>query len=180
MDADVLRATQAPLKKRYREDPSAALVTLHSSGRVASHGISCRIDSGRALTDAGLHPATGGDGTLACSGDMLLDALVACAGVTLRAVATSLGIALEDATVTAEGDLDVRGTLAIAKDAQVGFREIRLNFDLATGASDDECATLLRLTERYCVVLQTLSRATPTTAGFSRSAPPAPDERHGS
>ncbi len=166
MDADALRATQAPLKDRYREDPEAALVTLRASGTLATQGVACRIDSGRALVDAGLHPATGGDGTLACSGDMLLDALVACAGVTLSAVATSLGVALEDAIVTAEGDLDVRGTLGVSKEARVGFRDIRLTFDLVTSASDEQCATLLRLTERYCVVLQTLRAATPTSAEY--------------
>jgi uncharacterized OsmC-like protein len=154
MDAVELKALQAPLKEKYRQDPGAAVVTLRAEGRAS--GLSCKVATGKALVEAGLHPATGGDGTLACSGDMLLEALVACAGVTLRAVATALGIELRDARVVAEGDLDFRGTLGVAKEAPVGFRAIRLRFHLDTPASDEQKATLLKLTERYCVVLQTL------------------------
>lgn len=150
-----LRDIQDPLKQRYRDDPSAAVVTLSASGQLGE-GVTCSVDTGRALAEAGLHPATGGDGTALCSGDMLLEALVACAGVTLRAVATSLGLEVRGGTVRAEGDLDFRGTLAVAKDAPVGFTDIRLAFDLDTSASDDELATLQKLTERYCVVLQSL------------------------
>ncbi len=156
MDRDALKATQAPLKERYTEEPEEAVVTLKASGSLGE-GISCSVDTGRALAEAGLHPASGGDGTQLCSGDMLLEALVACAGVTLRAVATSLGIEVEAGTVRAEGELDFRGTLAVDRDAPVGFRAIRLSFDLDTDASEDELATLLKLTERYCVVFQTLS-----------------------
>ena len=155
MNSDDLKALQSPLKERYKSEPAAARITLRATGH-AAEGVSCKVETGRALVTAGLHPATGGDGTLACSGDMLLEALVACAGVTLRAVATAIGIELHDATVTAEGDLDFRGTLGVAKDARVGFAAIRLHFDLATDASADQIATLLKLTERYCVVLQTL------------------------
>ena len=158
MERDVLRAIQAPLKERYERQPEAALVTLEARGNLGE-GVSCSVDTGRALAEAGLHPASGGDGSLLCSGDMLLGALVACAGVTLRAVATSLGIAVESGTVRAEGDLDFRGTLAVDRDATVGFRAIRLDFDLATDASEEELATLLKLTERYCVVFQTLATA---------------------
>lgn len=156
MDGDQLRAIQAPLKERYEGDPEAALVTLKASGNLGE-GVSCSVDTGRALAEAGLHPASGGDGSQLCSGDMLLEALVACAGVTLRAVATSLGIAVESGAVRAEGELDFRGTLAVGREAPVGFRAIRLAFDLETDASEDELATLLKLTERYCVVFQTLS-----------------------
>jgi uncharacterized OsmC-like protein len=155
MDAQQLREMQAPLKDRYKQDPQAALITLRAVGR-ASEGLSCRVETGKALVEAGLHPKTGGDGSLACSGDMLLEALVACAGVTLRAVATAIGIELCDATISAEGDLDFRGTLGVAKDAPVGFKTIRLRFELDTDASDEQRATLIRLTERYCVILQTL------------------------
>jgi uncharacterized OsmC-like protein len=155
VNTDELRSLQAPLKERYKTEPAAAQITLRATGH-ASEGVSCKVETGRALVTAGLHPATGGDGMLACSGDMLLEALVACAGVTLRAVATAIGVELQDATVTAEGDLDFRGTLGVAKDARVGFGAIRLQFDLVTDASDDQIATLLKLTERYCVVLQTL------------------------
>jgi uncharacterized OsmC-like protein len=155
VNTDELKSLQAPLKERYKTDPSAAMITLRAHGR-ASEGISCKVETGRALVTAGLHPATGGDGALACSGDMLLEALVACAGVTLRAVATAIGVELRDATVTAEGDLDFRGTLGVARDARVGFADIRLHFDLETDASAEQIATLLRLTERYCVVYQTL------------------------
>lgn len=158
MKADDLRALQTPLKERYRERPDAALITLKAHGRLGE-GVSCRVETGQALVAAGLHPATGGDGLSACSGDMLLEALVACAGVTLGAVATSLEIPLRDATIRAEGDLDFRGTLGVSKEAPVGFQRIRLYFDLETDATDEQLATLLRLTERYCVVYQTLTAA---------------------
>src|SRR5438477_4063313 len=156
MDAASLRELQAPLKARYREQPDAAHVRLHAEGSIDVDAIACRLDTGRALVEAGLHPATGGTGLQACSGDMLLEALVACAGVTLRAVATAIGVELRDARVLAEGDLDFRGTLGVSKDAKVGFEKIRLRFELDTDATDEQRATLLRLTERYCVVLQTL------------------------
>ena len=156
MNLDQLRATQAPLKEKYRQEPGAAVVTLRASGDLDADHIACKIDTGRALVEAGLHPATGGDGTQACSGDMLLEALVACAGVTLKAVATSLGIAIRKGTVRAEGDLDFRGTLAVDKAAPVGFRDIRLSFDLDTDAPAEQVATLYKLTERYCVIYQTL------------------------
>jgi Asp-tRNA(Asn)/Glu-tRNA(Gln) amidotransferase A subunit family amidase/uncharacterized OsmC-like protein len=165
MNADQLRALQAPLKQHYQDDPSAAVITLRASGE-ATEALSCKVETGKALVEAGLHPATGGDGSLACSGDMLLEALVACAGVTLRAVATAIGVTLRRASVTAEGDLDVRGTLGVSKDAPVGFRDIRVRFDLDTDAGDEQRATLLRLTERYCVVLQTL-RSAPRVAVFA-------------
>lgn len=151
-----LRALQAPLKKRYQAVPEAALVTLRAAGDLGE-GISCSVQTGRALAEAGLHPATGGDGSLLCSGDMLLEALVACAGVTLRAVATSLGIEVRSGRVRAEGDLDFRGTLGVAPDAPVGFREIRLSFELDSDADQDQLETLKRLAERYCVVYQTLA-----------------------
>lgn len=157
MNADTLRALQAPLKQKYRDEPQSALVTLRASGE-ATEAVSCKVETGRALVEAGLHPATGGDGSLACSGDMLLEALVACAGVTLRAVATAIGVELRDARITAEGDLDFRGTLGVSKDVPVGFRDIRLRFDLDTDADESKRADLVRLTERYCVVLQTLRR----------------------
>jgi uncharacterized OsmC-like protein len=156
MNAEELRSTQAPLKERYRESPETALITLRAEGRIGE-GISCRIETGKALVVAGLHPATGGNGLSACSGDMLLEALVACAGVTLNAVATALGIELRDASLLAEGDLDFRGTLGLSKEVPVGFRNIRLQFTLDTDASEEQLATLLRLTERYCVVYQTLA-----------------------
>jgi len=167
VDASALKALQGPLKDRYREDPAAAMITLRAEGRAS--GLSCKVETGKALVEAGLHPATGGDGTAACSGDMLLEALVACAGVTLRAVATAIGVEIADAKVKAEGDLDFRGTLGVARDAPVGFRDIRLQFVIDTNASDEQLATLLKLTERYCVVLQTLRippgfTATMTTA----------------
>jgi uncharacterized OsmC-like protein len=167
MDTEELRALQQPLKDAYRSDPASAVVTLHAHGELGAEEVSCSVDTGRALAVAGLHPASGGDGTLACSGDMLLQALVACAGVTLRAVATSLGIAVAGGTVRAEGDLDFRGTLAVARDTPVGFSAIRLNFDLDTDASPDQLATLLRLTERYCVVYQTLARPAQLTAALA-------------
>ena len=156
MDADELRVLQAPIKQRYRETPEAAVVTLRAAGRLDEAAIACNVDTGRALTAAGLHPASGGDGSFACSGDMLLEALVACAGVTLKAVATALGVSVEGGVVTAEGDLDFRGTLGVDKHAPVGFRDVRLRFELDTDEPSDRIETLLRLTERYCVVLQTL------------------------
>ena len=153
-----LREVQAPLKERYLEEPEAALITLHATGTLGD-GVSCSLETGRAMARAGLHPAAGGDGSLLCSGDMLLEALVACAGVTVSAVATSLGIDLRGGTVEADGDLDFRGTLAVQKDAPVGFTDIRLHFALDTDADDDQLALLQRLTERYCVVWQTLSKS---------------------
>jgi uncharacterized OsmC-like protein len=161
MTPDELRALQAPLKERYRRDPAAAVLTLRASGDINTPSVTCRLSTGQALVEAGLHPATGGNGLSACSGDMLLEALVACAGVTLSAVATALGIALDGGTLTAEGDLDFRGTLGVAKDAPVGFREIRLSFDLRTQSPPDQVAKLLELTERYCVVYQTLAKSPP-------------------
>ena len=157
MDAEQLKALQAPLKQKYKEQPGAALITLRARSRIGE-GITCKLETGRALVEAGLHPATGGDGLSVCSGDMLLEALVACAGVTLRAVATALGINLRDAFVSAEGDLDFRGTLAVDKAAPVGFRAIRLRFDLDSDASPEQLAALVKLTERYCVVYQTLAK----------------------
>jgi len=157
MNAETLRPLQAPLKEKYRQEPNTALVTLRAEGRLGEL-ITCKIETGKAPVTAGLHPATGGDGLSACSGDMLLEALVGCAGVTLNAVATALGIQLRDAKVRAEGDLDFRGTLGVSKDVPVGFERIRLRFDLDTDATAEQVATLLRLTERYCVVYQTLSR----------------------
>ena len=157
MNAETLRSLQAPLKEKYRQEPNTALVTLRAEGRLGE-GITCKIETGKAPVTAGLHPATGGDGLSACSGDMLLEALVGCAGVTLNAVATGLGIQLRDAKVRAEGDLDFRGTLGVSKNVPVGFERIRLRFDLDTDATAEQVATLIRLTERYCVVYQTLSR----------------------
>src|SRR3954462_1705472 len=157
MDRDTLRALQAPLKSRYKETPDEALITLRADGTLGE-GVSCSVDTGRAIAKAGLHPATGGDGSQLCSGDMLLEALVACAGVTLGAVSTSLGIPINDGHVKAEGDLDFRGTLGVDREAPIGFRDIRLSFELDTEADDEQLATLLKLTERYCVVLQTLAR----------------------
>jgi uncharacterized OsmC-like protein len=162
MDSTELKAAQAPLKARYRDDPSAALVTLRADGTLGEEGVSCSVSTGRALVDAGLHPATGGTGLLACSGDMLLEALVACAGVTLRAVATSLGLAVHG-KVHAEGDLDFRGTLGVGKDegVQVGFTAIRLRFELEHDENEEAIAKLMELTERYCVVFQTLTGGVP-------------------
>lgn len=161
MNAEELKALQAPIKDRYRKEPQAAVVTLRAQGRIGE-GIACRVDTGKALVEAGLHPATGGSGLQACSGDMLLEALAACAGVTLKAVATALGIDLRDGKVVAEGDLDFRGTLGVAKEAPVGFREIRLRFELDTDAPPEQRKKLIELTERYCVVLQTLRQSPPT------------------
>jgi uncharacterized OsmC-like protein len=160
MNADQLRELQAPFKERYKKDPAAALIRLRAQGSLGE-GIACRVETGKALVEAGLHPAGGGSGTQACSGDMLLEALVACAGVTLKAVATALDIPLRQAKVLAEGDLDVRGTLGVAKDAPVGFREIRLRFELDTAAPREQQKKLIELTERYCVVMQTIRGATP-------------------
>ena len=160
MTPEQLKTLQAPIKERYKKDPAAAVVTLRAQGRIGE-GIACRVDTGRALVEAGLHPATGGSGLQACSGDMLLEALVACAGVTLNAVATAMGIELRDAKLSAEGDLDFRGTLGVAREAPVGFREIRLKFDLDTDAPQEQRKKLIELTERYCVVLQTLRKAPP-------------------
>ena len=160
MDALELKALQAPIKERYKKDPATAVVTLRAHGRLGE-GIACRVDTGKALIEAGLHPATGGSGTQACSGDMLLEALVACAGVTLNAVATALQLTVRDARIRAEGDLDFRGTLGVAKDAPVGFRDIRLTFDIDGDVTEEQRATLMKLTERYCVVYQTLRSAPP-------------------
>jgi uncharacterized OsmC-like protein len=156
MNADELRRLQGPIKDRYRDDPDAAVIVLHASGTLGSDAIACRVETGRAIVDAGLHPSTGGTGELACSGDMLLEALVACAGVTLRAVATALEIPVTGGTVEAEGELDVRGTLGVDREAPVGFRAVRLRFVVETDADDEQRASLLKLTERYCVVLQTI------------------------
>ncbi|HXH49183.1 MAG TPA: OsmC family protein [Terriglobia bacterium] len=157
MDANEIKTLQAPLKQKYRDDPHSAVVTLRAQARLGE-GITCKVETGKALVEAGLHPATGGDGLSACSGDMLLEALAACAGVTLRAVATATSIPLRDATITAEGDIDFRGTLAVVKDAPVGLQRIRLKFDLESDATKEQLDTLIRLTERYCVVYQTLSK----------------------
>jgi uncharacterized OsmC-like protein len=156
MKADELKSLQAPIKERYRQQPETASITLHAKGKIGE-GVTCNVATGKALVEAGLHPATGGDGLSACSGDMLLESLVACAGVTLRAVATALDIPLRDATIRAEGDLDFRGTLGVSKEVPVGFQNIRLRFDLDTDATEEQIVTLLRLTERYCVVYQTLA-----------------------
>jgi uncharacterized OsmC-like protein len=165
MKAEDLRALQAPLKEQYRADPESAVVTLRAEGKLGD-GITCRVDTARNLVEAGLHPASGGSGAAVCSGDMLLEALVACAGVTLRAVATAIGIEVRDGSVKAEGDLDFRGTLGVAKDAPVGFREIRLKFSLDSDATEEQLHNLLRLTERYCVVYQTLRN--PPTLSLAR------------
>jgi len=164
MDAALLRELQAPLKTKYRDDPETALVTLKAEGDLDADGIACKVDTGRMLVEAGLHPATGGSGLQACSGDMLLEALVACAGVTLKAVATAIDFRLNGGTVRAEGDLDFRGTLGVERTAPVGFRDIRLAFALDTDETQDRIDTLLKLTERYCVVLQTLHHPPAITA----------------
>ena len=158
MDSAELRAMQAPYKDKYKSDPDAAIITLKAHGSIDESKIACKVETGRALAIAGLHPATGGSGAELCSGDMLLEALVACAGVTLKAVATALAIPLKAGVVRAEGDLDFRGTLGVAKDAPVGFREIRLTFDLDTEATQEQIDSLIKLTERYCVIFQTLAR----------------------
>ncbi len=170
MDADALRAIQAPIKQRYRDDPAAAMITLKAHGTLDAQNIACKIETGQALNVAGLHPATGGDGMALCSGDMLLEALVACAGVTLKAVATAIGVELRSGAVSAEGDLDFRGTLGVAKDAPVGFREIRLRFDVDTDADDAQLAQLLKLTERYCVVYQTIRSGPPVAVSMVNAA----------
>ncbi|GAA4255054.1 OsmC family peroxiredoxin [Azospirillum formosense] len=170
MDAQDLRALQAPLKDKYKDAPDSAVVTLKARGALDDSGIACKVETGRALVEAGLHPATGGPGTQACSGDMLLEALVACAGVTLKAVATALEFKLRGGTVSAEGDLDFRGTLGVAKDAPVGFRAIRLRFDLDTDEPAERIATLTKLTERYCVVYQTLANPPPMALSIETGA----------
>ena len=157
MDGDTLRSLQAPIKNKYKEDPAAAVITLKASGELDDQHIACKVETGRALAIAGLHPATGGSGAELCSGDMLLEALVACAGVTLKAVATALGLHLRKGVVNAEGDLDFRGTLGVDREAPVGFREVRLTFDVDTDATQEQLDTLLKLTERYCVVFQTIN-----------------------
>jgi uncharacterized OsmC-like protein len=166
VEREQLQAIQTPLKERYREQPDAAVITLSARGELGE-GVSCSVNTGRAIAEAGLHPASGGDGSQLCSGDMLLEALAACAGVTLRAVATSLGIEVRSGTVRADGDLDFRGTLAVDRDAAVGFRSIRLAFELDADADDEQLATLLKLTERYCVVLQTIAKAPELSATVS-------------
>ncbi len=170
MDADQLRSLQAPLKERYREDADAALIVLKAAGAVDDSEIACSVDTGKALVEAGLHPSGGGTGLQACSGDMLLQALVACAGVTLRAVATALSIDIRDAQVSAEGDLDVRGTLGVDRDAPVGFRAIRLHFTLESDAAPEDLEKLYKLTEHYCVVYQTLTGGAPVTISRSDCA----------
>ena len=167
MDADALRSLQAPIKERYRSEPKAAIVTLKAHGRLGDENVSCKVETGKALVEAGLHPASGGDGSFACSGDMLLEALVACAGVTLKAVATALAVPLRGATVRAEGDLDFRGTLGVDKLAPVGFADIRLHFDLETDAPPETIDKLIQLTERYCVIYQTLRKPPPVSVGFA-------------
>ncbi|MDX1529591.1 MAG: OsmC family protein [Gammaproteobacteria bacterium] len=169
MNSKYLKALQAPLKSAYRERPESAVITLKAEGKLGDENISCKVDTGKALVEAGLHPATGGDGSFACSGDMLLEALVACAGVTLKAVATALEIELRGGKVRAEGDLDFRGTLGVDKAAPVGFKDIRLKFDLDTDASEEQLETLLKLTERYCVVYQTLRNSPPVEIQTNRT-----------
>jgi uncharacterized OsmC-like protein len=168
MDATALRAMQAPLKERYKGDPQSAVITLKARGRLDDTAIACKVETGRAIAAAGLHPATGGSGLELCSGDMLLEALVACAGVTLKAVATAIDIPLNSGVVSAEGDLDFRGTLGVAKDAPVGFKQIRLRFEVDTDAPQDKLDQLLKLTERYCVVYQTLKSGPPIEVGLQR------------
>jgi uncharacterized OsmC-like protein len=165
MNADELKSLQAPIKDKYREDPASAIITLRAHGQIGE-GISCKVDTGRALVEAGLHPATGGTGLLACSGDMLLDALVACAGVTLKAVATAIGVEVVSGTVKAEGDLDFKGTLGVSREAPVGFKNIRLQFKLESNANEEQIATLKKLTERYCVVYQTIAKGVPVDTSF--------------
>jgi uncharacterized OsmC-like protein len=168
MDATQLRAMQAPIKDRYKSDPSSAVIMLKAKGTLDDQSIACKVETGRALAVAGLHPATGGSGMELCSGDMLLEALVACAGVTLKAVSTALAIPLKSGTVSAEGDLDFRGTLGVDKEAPVGFREIRLRFDVETDAPQDKLDQLLKLTERYCVVYQTIAKGPPVAIKMQR------------
>jgi len=170
MDAEQLRSLQAPFKARYRDEPAAAVITLKASGELGAETVTCKVETGRALVEAGLHPATGGDGLLLCSGDMLLEALVACAGVTLKAVSTALSIPIRGGRVSAEGDLDFRGTLGVAKDAAVGFKTIRLSFTLDTDAPPEQLDKLLTLTERYCVVYQTLKSIPATSVSYRVAA----------
>lgn len=167
MNSEELRNLQAPIKEKYREQPESAIITLKAEGSIGE-GISCKVDTGRALVEAGLHAATGGDGMLACSGDLLLEALVACAGVTLRAVSTAIGVDIKSGTVKAEGDLDFRGTLGVSKEAPVGFKAIRLSFILDSDASEDQMSSISKLTERYCVVYQTLAKGVQIEAVFNR------------
>lgn len=166
MNSEALKKLQAPIKEKYLQDPSSAIVTLKAEGQIGKN-ISCKVDTGRVLVEAGLHPATGGTGDLACSGDMLLEALVACAGVTLKAVSTATGIEVKGGVIRAEGDLDFRGTLGVSRDAPVGFRSIRLSFDLDTSATQEQLASLKKLTERYCVVYQTLSMGVMVDSTFA-------------
>lgn len=166
MNAEELKSLQAPLKEKYREQPESAIITLKAEGNL-EEGISCKVDTGRAMVEAGLHRATGGTGLLACSGDMLLEALVACAGVTLKAVATAIGIDIEKGVIKAEGDLDFKGTLGVSKEVPVGFKNIRLSFDLDTNTNSEQLATLIKLTERYCVVYQTLVKGVPVELHFT-------------
>jgi uncharacterized OsmC-like protein len=164
MNAEQLKQLQFPLKEKYREDAAAALITLKAKGKLGEN-VSCKVDTGKTIAEAGLHPATGGDGMLLCSGDMLLEALVACAGVTLGAVATAIGVEIEEGNIAAEGDLDFRGTLGVSKEAPVGFKAIRLYFKLKTNATEEQMASLMKLTERYCVVYQTIARGVPVEIG---------------
>ena len=168
MNATELKNLQAPLKEQYRAQPESAVITLKAEGKI-SEGISCKVATGKALAEAGLHPATGGTGFLACSGDMLLEALVACAGVTLKAVATALGIEINDGTISAEGDLDFKGTLGVSKEVPVGFKKIRLQFDLDSDATEEQLASLKKLTERYCVVYQTLTNGVGVETAYNVS-----------
>jgi uncharacterized OsmC-like protein len=170
MNAEQLRAIQAPIKARYSKEPVTALVTLSARSRLGEEGVTCTVETGKALVEAGLHPATGGDGRSACSGDMLLEALVACAGVTLRAVATAIEVPVRGGTIRAEGDIDFRGTLGVSKDVRVGFAAIRLRFDLDTDATPEQLATLLKLTERYCVVYQTLRNPPPIDISVAKGS----------
>lgn len=167
MNSEELRSLQAPLKQQYRENETAALVTLKATGRLGEN-VSCKIETGRALAEAGLHPATGGDGSFACSGDMLLEALAACAGVTMNAVATAIGIEIKEGIIRAEGDIDFRGTLGVSKDVPVGFQKIRLYFDLNTNANEEQIASLIKLTERYCVVFQTIRQSPEISISVNR------------
>lgn len=167
MTAEQLRELQAPIKEKYKTEPGSALITLKAEGKIGQ-GISCTVETGKAVVEAGLHPATGGTGTLACSGDMLLEALAACAGVTMSVVATAIGVKINSGTVKAEGQLDFRGTLGVSKEAPVGFREIKLNFSLESDASEEQLQTLLKLTERYCVVYQTIKAGSPINASIAK------------
>jgi len=168
MNATDLKNLQAPLKEKYREQPQSAVITLKAQGKIGE-GISCKVETGRAIVEAGLHPATGGTGMLACSGDMLLEALVACAGVTLQAVATAIGVEIKGGTITAEGDLDFKGTLGVSKEVPVGFKNIRLQFDMDTNATDEQITSIKKLTERYCVVYQTLTKGVTIETNYNSS-----------